>query len=422
MAVYDRWFTSKREADGATKRVRSADHGCEKRWQVRWRDHTGVQRKQSYARRIDAEQFDAKIKTQLADGTYIDPAAGKLTFKVYAEEWRAARTHDLATAERIETALRRHVYSADGTPGRTATGGPSIGDYQLRELGRRPSILQQWIAGLVLGENSKRKIVSDVGQVFIAAVEDGLIPANPLKAKSVQKPKAVKTEAIPWTGHQVAAVAAALPSYLGVLPLLAAATGLRQGEVFGLALSDLDMLRRTLRVEVQVKIAGNRHLFGLPKNRKTRDVPIPGPLLPILAEHIRQHPPAEVTLPWARPDGKPTTRTLLFPNSAGQVLDRHGFNHQWRRAWRAAGIPDRGRKNGFHVTRHTAASTWLSNGLSLAKTAAYLGDTQQVVLDTYSHFIPGDDDRARGVMDAWVAAAIDAEPSPSALNVPDVAR
>jgi ABC-type sugar transport system substrate-binding protein len=60
--------------------------------------------------------------------------------------------------------------------------------------------------------------------------------------------------------------------------------------------------------------------------------------------------------------------------------------------------------------RHTAASAWLSAGLGLpkvaaylgdTKVAAYLGDTKEVVLATYAHFMPDDDDRARGFMNAF---------------------
>lgn len=57
-----------------------------------------------------------------------------------------------------------------------------------------------------------------------------------------------------------------------------------------------------------------------------------------------------------------------------------------------------GRLNGCHVLRHTAASAWLSAGLNPAKVAAYLGDTLQVVVNIYAHFLPEDDERARAVM------------------------
>ena len=79
---------------------------------------------------------------------------------------------------------------------------------------------------------------------------------------------------------------------------------------------------------------------------------------------------------------------------------RQRFNRLWARGRKAAGIPDE-RGNGFHVTRHTAATTWLGAGVSLAKVAAYLGDTKETVLSVYAHFLPSDDERAREVMDAF---------------------
>jgi integrase len=89
-------------------------------------------------------------------------------------------------------------------------------------------------------------------------------------------------------------------------------------------------------------------------------------------------------------------------------------------AWRAAGVdPERRRQNGCHVLRHTAASAWLSAGLSLAKVAAYLGGTKEVVLATYARFMPDDDGRAREIMSAFFAPTReDAGRSAPALVVP----
>ena len=131
-------------------------------------------------------------------------------------------------------------------------------------------------------------------------------------------------------------------------------------------------------------------------------------VIPILAEHVRLHPPAEATLPWhdlrdPKQHGKPVTRRLLFTKPEGGALNRPLFNRWWKKAWKAAGIPGAGQVNGCHVLRHTAASAWLSAGLGLARVAAYLGDTQEVILRTYSHFMPDDDDRAREIMDAFLA-------------------
>jgi hypothetical protein len=57
-----------------------------------------------------------------------------------------------------------------------------------------------------------------------------------------------------------------------------------------------------------------------------------------------------------------------------------------------------------------AASAWLSAGVSVAAVAAWLGDTQQTVLDTYSHLMPDDTDRGRRAMDQFFLG--------SALDVP----
>ena len=407
MAIYDRWYKDERDPDGSRtgKRVHSEDYGCEQRWQVRWRDETGRQRKESFVRKADAERTDAKIKTQLAEGSYVDPSAGLVTFRSFAEDWRRHRMHDPSTAGNVEANLRNHVYSADGRGGKTPMGGMSIGDVPIRVLEKRPSLLQAWIAGLPLGSpNTSRLIIGYVGQVFKAAVADRIIASDPMRSPVIQKPQAIKTPAVPWTADQVAAVAAELAPRVAAFPYLGAACGLRQGELFAVALDDLDFLRRTLHVEVQVKeLRGGDRVFAPLKNFRScrsRDVPLEEPVLSILAEHVRSHPPVAVTLPWVKPGGRPVTRNLVFTEHGGH-LNRGSFNYAWRKAWRVAGLPDRGRLNGCHVLRHTAASAWLSAGLNPAKVAAYLGDTPQVVLAIYAHFLPEDDDRARAIMGAF---------------------
>src|SRR2546429_4535090 len=166
----------------------------------------------------------------------------------------------------------------------------------------------------------------------------------------------------------------------------------------------MDFLRKIMHVDVQVKYLAGCLFFAPVKNGKTRGVPVADPGIPILAEHVRQYPPVKVTLPWGAPDGKPVTRELMFTALDGRALNRNAFNRVWQTAWRAAGIdPERGRQNGCHVLRHTAASAWLSQGLSLAKVAVYLGDTKEAVLATYAHFMPDDDDRAREIMNAFFA-------------------
>ena len=72
-------------------------HGTGDRWQVRYRDDNGTQRARNFAKKTgtdpdkSADAFDAKVKTQLDDGSYVDPASSNVTFKAFAEDWRKAR-------------------------------------------------------------------------------------------------------------------------------------------------------------------------------------------------------------------------------------------------------------------------------------------------------------------------------------------
>jgi hypothetical protein len=150
-------------------------HGKGKRYLARWRGPDGRQHKQRFTRKRDADQHLANVETDKATGTYIDPNAGKVTFREYAEQWRTTRTHDLATAERIEREFRLHVYEDPEHRGKTPRGGIAIGQHQIGALSRLPSVLQVWIKSLPMSASSARMLVVDVGQVFNAAVDDSRI-------------------------------------------------------------------------------------------------------------------------------------------------------------------------------------------------------------------------------------------------------
>lgn len=410
MAVTDRWHKSRPWPGDPVCREHgmtpAAGHAKGDRWQVRWRDETGTQRAQTFARKtgkdpeLHAEAFDAKVKTQLDDGSYIDPSRADITFRQYAEDWRGTRTHDEPTARRIEIGLRRHVY-------------PAIGRRTLRELGKRPSLTQAWIAGMKLAPSTAVQVIRDVSAIYIAALDDGLISRNPVQAKSVTRPKVPERKARPWTATQVGAMSAALGGSLAVIPYLGAGTGQRQGEMFGLALEDIDFLRRVVHVRCQVRLVRNHPCFAPVKNDKQHDVPLSDSLAPVLAEHIRLHPPAEVTLPWRVPDGEPVTRTLILTRPDGRAMHADRANDAWHRALVTTGIVARrkpGEKrwpppgNGMHVLRHTAASAWLSAGVGAPAVAAWLGDTVQTVYATYAHLMPDDDDTGRKAMDEFFRA------------------
>lgn len=415
MAVADRWHRAPRPGDQPCKcgtarnpLYPSAEHRKGDRWQVRWRDDNGEQRSKNFTRKegknpdLHADAFDAQVQASLDSGTYISPASGETTFAEYAEDWRKARTHDESTAIGVEHQFRLHVYADPGNPGRTRRGGPALGHHQLRNLAKRPSLCQQWIAGLSLADSSKLKVIGRVSEVFAAAVDDGLITRNPLHAGSVSRPVPDKHEAVPLTLDELDALAAALgPSRYEVLPYLGAATGQRQGEMFAIdAERDIDFLRRVLHVRRQVKLIRGRQVFAPLKNDKNHDVPLTDAAAVLLSEYIRAYPPERVTLPWVKADGEPVTFTLLLSRGNGLAMHRNMVNDRWKAALKRAGIAC-DRYHMMHILRHTAASAWLSEGISVRAVAEFLGDTEATVQATYSHMMPDDRERARKAMERF---------------------
>lgn len=406
MAIYDRWYLTKRAPDGS--RIRSTEYGCEKRWQVRYRDTNGKQRKRNFAKKEGkdparhAAAFDAKITAELNAGTYIDPDAGQVTLRSRTELWRAGLTSDASTLETIDKRL--HWITRAG-----------IADNTMAELSKHPSMMQAWIKSMEphLSAGAIRNVFGDARAIFNAAVDDGIIVRNPLNARSVRRPSVPKKKIVPWTLQQVEAAWAALPGRYAAIPVLVAGCGHRQGEAFGIAVEDVDFLGREVHIVRQVRIIRGRLVFSPPKGGKTRTVPLSEAVALRLSAHIAKHPPVEVELPWVEqgnPNAPPVKAWLLFTTARRNAIYKNSFNAPWRQARIAAGVKD-SRENGLHVLRHTAASAWLAHLVDIRTVAEYLGhEDPGFTLRTYSHLMPNAADRARKAMDAFFEQ--------SALDVP----
>jgi integrase len=415
VSVNDRWHLVHPPA-GARKcshrKYPSAEHEQGLRWQVRGFDADERPVKRNFEYEDQAKDFDAELKAAVKAGRYVDDRAGKVTLKSRCELWWRSREYDPLTAERVEATFRNHVYEDPDHPGRTPRGSVAIGELSIGLLARQPSRIASWFTALPLSVNSRLLLFDLVSAVFEAAIADHIIVENPFKTKAVSKPRHEDTDVVAWEAEQLAGVASMLPARWLPMPLLAGACGHRQGEAFAVAKTDIDWIRRTCRIEVQVKTVGNRLVFAPIKNDNARTVPIGRPVADLLSAHLRddEHRPRMVTLPWSqkgsRLDGKPVTRELLFTREDGRALSRSAFNPYWRKSVRAAGIEYVPQVTGFHVCRHSCAAAWLSDGLNIARVADYLGDSVAVVSKTYSHFLPRDEDRARAIMDEhWAVLA-----------------
>lgn len=363
----------------------------DRRWQARYRDPAGRERTKTFRRKLDAQRWLDEKTADMLTGRYVDPRAGTITVREYAEQWLAAQTFDATSRQTVTYRLTCHIL-------------PQLGDTQLREL--RPSTVQAWLRGRQqdISPRYVGQVLTTLSAVMRAAVEDGRVATNPCDAASVKPPKVRKRRIVPWSVERVQAVTASHPERYRGLTALAAGCGLRQGEAFGVRVEDVDFLRLRVLVRRQVRLLGGRPVFALPKGGREREVPLPDVVAVALSESIRRWPPVEVTLPWEDLDGEATTETLVFTDGGG-AINRNEHNRKvWKPALREVGI-EPSRRTGMHALRHHYASVLLDAGVSIRALADYLGHSDPgFTLRTYAHMMPASDDRARDAIDGAYGA------------------
>jgi integrase len=391
MAVDDLWYLSKRGPDG--ERLPSKRHGRGKRWQVRYVDDRGKECRPLFDKKIDAEKFDASMRADVSRGVYVDPAAGKVTVQAYAEQWRRDRLHRDSTADRVERALRVHVY-------------PLLGGRRMAEV--RASHVQAWVRNRaqVLEPSTLRVVYSYVVSVFKAAAIDRAIGFSP--CQGIQLPDVDRSDLWVPTAEQVHALAEAFGHQDGqrgplqAQPVAAAGTGLRQGELWGLELEHVDFLRRQIHVRQQLKVVPGRKPFLAPPKTPTskRTVELSQVVAEELAQHLEAFPVIEVEIDDETNPRKPVRRNakLVFLSASGSPVNRLAWSRLWTPAVARAGLP---LGTGFHALRHYYATVLIHGGASVKTVQLALGHTQPTItLNTYLGHWPDAVDTTRSLIDS----------------------
>lgn len=411
--IEDRWL--KKRPDPATgNRERTALWGKGKRYRVA--GIPGV-RDRSFERKADADAWLADAQSKSRAGEFVDPRRGDLLLREYIEgEWWPGQTGDPATLETIKGRVWTHIV-------------PRLGEMPLNII--RVPQLRVWLKGVGedIGPGTINAVWGYLSSILQAAVEDERIPKNPCKSKTVRPPKQPERKARAWPRDRVLAVREGLTPRFRLAVDLGIGCGLRQGEVFGLAVDDIDETAGVLHVRRQVKKVHGKLVFAPPKGGKTRQVPLPRHLAARVVAHLEEFPAKKVTLPWVNPDEPetdkqarewaPRTAELVSTSTQGYALRRESFNaYHWKKALVAAGVipappkRERGRKgaiayepspeNGFHALRHTFASVQLDAREPIVSVSKWLGHADpSITLRIYAHMMPEADGRGRAAMDAW---------------------
>ncbi|MFE3861110.1 tyrosine-type recombinase/integrase [Streptomyces goshikiensis] len=382
----------------------SKGHGQGKRWQARWRDPEGRQQTELFSKETDAKTHENKMRSEVDDGSYINPKAGEVRVAEVVTRWLEGQTFDNPrTYQRYEQRVRLHIVP---TP---------LGKMRLKDVSA--TALRSWLQGRRerLEDSSLRLVFTNLSSAFDLAVDDELIRKNPCLLKSVQqvKPKRGSTSpkelAITWADSEK--IRAELPDRYEALVDVGRGLGMRQGEAFAFGPEDIDWDHEDgPMVHIQHQVAHDGYVLvldnpkgGTEDDPRDRWVELGEDVAHALREHTGKYPPILVTLPHRTRDGEPVTKRIFFYGREKKPLAANWFNsHVWKPALAAVGLIkpldpeepgrrwEKSRHKGMHALRHLFASMALTNGVDIYTLADRLGHADPAfTLRNYVHRVAG---------------------------------
>jgi len=211
-------------------------------------------------------------------------------------------------------------------------------------------------------------------QILGRAVSDNRIVVNPADVSDLDLPAVRRKTMTILSAAEIVGLVEAAGPFFGTHLLVAASTGLRWGELTGLPLGNLDLLRGELRVETQLREIGGQLTLGVPLKTESsrRIVTIPRSVAGRIGEHLGRFP---------------SDAEVVFTSSEGNLLRRSNFARSvLNPAAEQIGRP----QLTFHDLRHTHASLLLAAGEPITKVSARLGHRDAATtLRIYAHALEG---------------------------------
>lgn len=333
-------------------------------WEVRYRTpERKTTRKRGFTTKRDAELFAASVEVSKARGEYIGTSAGRATIGELGPDWlQRQKGHMKPSGFRsYDSAWRNHV-------------APRWADTRICEI--RFSEVQAWIAGLSenIGPSLIANTYSVLARILDDAVRDRLLTSNP--ARGVKLPKRKPPHNIYLTPAQLDALAVESGRYQSLVLMLGVG-GMRWGEAAALRVSDIDFLRRRIRLHRNAVKVGGRFEVGSLKGNRNRTVVLPGFVIDALALTATGKDRGDLMWPSA------SGGYLAPPSSTGSWLS--GAVERCRRA------DESFERVTAHDLRHTAASLAISAGANPKVVQRMLGHASAAMtLDVYADLFDSD--------------------------------
>lgn len=352
------------------------------RYQARYR-HLGrrITADTTFSTKAEARGYLASVETDLARGTYRDPQAGNVRFEEYAAWWLDQRNLRARTRETYDSQMK-HIL-------------PTFATALLGEIS--PHDVRSWHGHLGRSDlhvNSRSKVYRLFRSIMTSAVEDGLLPSNPVAIRGASKERIIERPLLTW--DDVGALAEAIDPRFHAFVWAAATSGLRFGELSGLTVGKFDVERSSITVSQALSSGrGYGPRLGEPKSESAyRSVVVPRIITDRVVEHMQRF---EVgTEPNA----------LIFTSIKGRPLINRYFWSHWDRARTSVGLDG----IRFHDLRHLAGTEAASAGGSLREVMARMGHSTPVASLRY---LKASELRDQAISDA-IALRIGARPAPDA--------
>lgn len=354
----------------------SVDKRPDGKYRARVRQYAGgPEATKHFKRKVDADRWEAEQRTAIARGTYLTADQLRITLGQYVAAHLARQMWRERTVDLARNALgRAEAHFGSSRP--------------LSAI--RRSDVESYVVKLSkdLAPSTVRVQFQHFRTLMRSALADGIIAVDP--TMKIKMPASAPDTLVVPSPEQVGGLIEAASEMFGTAVLLGAQVGLRVGEAQGLAVSDIDFLRRTINVRRQLDGRSTALLLGPTKTAaSTRSIPVPRPLLDALALHVERHGPG---------------RDDVLLHNGGEYLSDNRFTQQWRAAQVGIGLKAGALR--FHWLRHSFASSLISAGCSVKAVANAMGHANPTVtLTTYASLWPGDEDRIRTAIEAsWKIA------------------
>jgi integrase len=241
-----------------------------------------------------------------------------------------------------------------------------------------------------------RNVLMPLRVIYRRAVQDGVVMVSPMSNLRLPAVRGTRDRiASPEEAAQLLAALNADRALWG----MAFYAGLRRGELRALLWDDIDLGNGVIRVERAMDDATGAIIE--PKSAAgKRKVPIPGVLRELLIE-------AKLGCGWSEGYAFGWRRDRPFTPKA--VLRRaltawtRANAEETASAEKEAREPELLEPIGLHEARHTYASLMIAAGVNAKALQTYMGHSSiTVTLDRYGHLMPGNEDEAAGLLDAYL--------------------